>query len=90
MPEYPAIAKVLQASGDVVCKVWVDVDGHVINAGLVSGPLTLQGTALDALRKWTFKPVQANGDAAEMETTITIRFQIVSPGSLSTVVRLVE
>ena len=66
------------------------MDGHVINAGAVSGPVTLQSAALDTLRKWTFKPTQANGDAAEMETTITIRFQIVSPGSLSTVVKLVE
>jgi len=82
-PKYPPIALAAQVSGDVVCKVWVGTDGHVIEAGVVSGPLMLQGAAADALRRWTFKPAQLNGDVEEMETTITFHFKILWPGSSS-------
>ena len=80
---YPRIAQAAQVSGDVVCKIKVGVDGHVIWTEVISGNAMLQGSESEALKKWTFKPAQLNGDAAEMETTITFKYKIIWPGSTS-------
>jgi len=61
----------------------VGVDGHVIWTEVISGNAMLQGSESEALKKWTFKPAQLNGDAAEMETTITFKYKIIWPGSTS-------
>jgi TonB family protein len=75
-PVYPPIAQAARVWGDVVCKIKVGVDGHVNKMGVVSGNPMLQGAALEALKRWTFKPAQLNGDAAEIETTITVPFRL--------------
>lgn len=73
-PVYPPIAKAMEASGSVVLAVTVGTDGRIWNLHVVSGPPVLQQAAVDAAKKYTFKPYIVDGDAAEMETTITIPF----------------
>jgi hypothetical protein len=41
----------------------------------------LQQAAFDAAKRYTFKPYMVDGDAAEMETTITVPFTL-RPGEL--------
>ena len=58
------------------------VDTHVSRKGMVislevlDGPPLLRQAALDALKKWRFKPYLVNGDAVEWRTTINIGFNL--------------
>jgi len=79
-PVYPPIAKAARVQGDVVIAATIDKAGAVISERVVSGPAMLQQAALDAVKKWTFKPFEESGAAASVTTTLKISFQIDKPG----------
>jgi TonB family protein len=81
-PVFPPIAKAAEVFGTVELAATVGADGRVLKLHVVSGPRILQQAALDAVKRWTFKPYVVDGDAAEMETTITVPF-ILSSKELS-------
>jgi len=80
-PVYPPIAIAVHVTGSVVLHATVEVDGRIRELVFVSGPLMLQQAAFDAAKRYTFKPYMVDGDAAEMETTITVPFTL-RPGEL--------
>jgi len=80
-PVYPPIAQAARVSGDVTIEIHAGVDGRVSSLRVVSGPAMLQGAAVDAVKKWTFKPAESDGDTAEIETTITIPFRLAGVGA---------
>jgi protein TonB len=63
-------------SGDVVIALLVRTDGSVSHLRVVSGPPMLQQASLDAVKKWTYKPFQQNGEFVEVSTTATVKFTI--------------
>lgn len=73
-PNYPPIAKAARVSGSVVLHATVGSDGHISKLGVESGPAMLQFAALEAAKRYTFKPYMVDGEAAEMETIITVPF----------------
>jgi TonB family protein len=76
-PVYPAAAKKKHISGTVVMHALIGEDGKVQNLDAISGPAELRGAAIDAVRKWTYKPMVFNGNPTPWETTITINFNLV-------------
>ena len=75
-PEYPPDARVAKITGDVVLHAVIGKTGTVERLVVVSGPKALQRSALDAARQWTYKPYLLNGNPMEVDTTITVNFQI--------------
>jgi protein TonB len=73
-PIYPPIAKAAHVSGAVVLHAIISKSGSVQNLQVVSGPEMLRAAALDAVRNWKYKPYVLNGEATEVETTITVNF----------------
>jgi len=71
---YPEIARARHMSGRVVMRVIVGRDGKVKNPKFISGPAILRNAALDAVKRWLFKPAMLNGEAIEQETQITVIF----------------
>lgn len=55
-PEYPPAALSAHVAGSVNVLTQIDRGGHVYEAIPLSGPPLLQDAALDAVRKYTFKP----------------------------------
>jgi periplasmic protein TonB len=43
---------------------------------VVSGPLMLRGSALDALKRWKYEPSSLNGEPVEVQMQITIKFRL--------------
>jgi periplasmic protein TonB len=43
---------------------------------VVKGDELLAQAVVDAVRQWKFKPYVLNGEPIEMETTVTIHFQM--------------
>jgi TonB family protein len=73
-PSYPDIAKGNFAKGTVVLKAIVGRDGHLRNLAVASGPKLLQQAALDAAKKWVYRPYLLNNDPVEVMSTINIKF----------------
>ena len=52
--------------------VLVGKDGNVLNARKVSGPENLAPAAIEAVRKWKYRPYMLNGEPVELETTVDL------------------
>lgn len=76
-PIYPASARQAHIGGTVVLHAIIGRDGHIRLLRPISAPDTdLALSAIDAVRQWTYKPYLLNGEPAEVETTITVNFNL--------------
>ena len=70
-PVYPGDVRI---SGTIVLNAVIGATGRVESLNVVSGPVMLQQSALEAVRQWTFQPYLLNGMPVEVETTINVVF----------------
>ncbi len=75
-PVYPPIARAAHVSGAVVLHAMISKAGVVENLQVISGPEMLRAAALDAVRTWRYKPYLLNGEPTEVETTVTVNFNM--------------
>jgi TonB family protein len=75
-PVYPQIAKAAHISGTVVLHAIVAKDGTIQQLEFVSGHPLLMKSAMDAVGQWVYKPTLLNGDPVEVDTTISVVFQL--------------
>jgi TonB family protein len=76
-PIYPERAKANHATGSVLMRARIGKDGHIHTLKLVSVPdPDLAIAAIAAVRQWTYKPYTLNGEPVEVDTTITVNFNI--------------
>ncbi|MGB6111661.1 MAG: energy transducer TonB [Acidobacteriaceae bacterium] len=74
-PIYPRAAAQKQLEGTVVIEATIDEDGRVREPFIISspGPL-LDMAAMDAVKRWRFRPLFTNGVPICVETTMTVAF----------------
>lgn len=60
-PTYPVFARDAGITGKVVLHVLIGEDGRVQDINVVQSVVVLDGAAVDAVRKWVFKPALKNG-----------------------------
>jgi protein TonB len=75
-PEYPAHARSAHIEGTVILRVIVAKDGNVKDVQVISGDPELRAAAVDAVRKWRFKPQTADGEPIEASTFVGVNFKI--------------
>lgn len=75
-PQYPPIARAARVSGAVVIKATIGKDGSMQNLQVVSGPPLLIQSALEAVKQWRYKPYMLNNEPTEVETVITVNFNL--------------
>jgi protein TonB len=75
-PPYPTLARQARVQGAVVLKAIIDLRGNIENLQLVSGHPMLAPAAINAVKQWRYRPYLLNGIPVEVETTITINFQL--------------
>jgi len=73
-PIYPAIARAAHVSGSVVVEAIISKAGAIESLHVTSGPEMLRAAALDAIRVARYRPFLLNGEATEVQTTITVNF----------------
>jgi len=61
-------------TGDVKFDALVDTKGKVSSANVISGPAALHAAALDALRRYEYKPAVKNGQAVPGHVTVSVKF----------------
>jgi periplasmic protein TonB len=74
LPVYPMMAKETGVAGDVVVKASIDKNGNVGRMEIVSGPTMLRQSALDALRRWKYKPSTLDGEPVAATIIVTLKF----------------
>jgi TonB family protein len=77
-PVYPPNAKKLNATGEVEVEITISEEGLVVEATAVSGHFSLRSAAVEAARKWVFKPAILNGAPARVKSVLTFVF---APGA---------
>jgi len=73
-PEYPPTAKKMNATGSVEVEITISEAGLVIEAKAISGHLALRSAAVEAARKWVFKPPMLNGKPIRVKSVLTFVF----------------
>jgi protein TonB len=73
-PVYPPLARQARIQGNVVLHAIIDKDGKVSELQVISGHPLLVQSALEAVKNWRYRPTQLNGEAVEVDTTITVSF----------------
>jgi TonB family protein len=74
-PVYPAIAKQVNASGEVRVEVIIGEDGRVIEAKAIYGHPVLRSAAEDTARKWVFKPTLVDGKPVKQPGVLVFLFK---------------
>ncbi|MBV8847866.1 MAG: energy transducer TonB [Bryobacterales bacterium] len=77
-PAYPKLAKEARVNGVVRMKAVIAKDGTVEDLQVLSGHPLLVPAAMDAVKKWVYKPTYLNGLPAEVETEIDVKFTLAS------------
>lgn len=75
-PQYPPIARQARIAGSVVLAALISKNGTIENLRVISGHPMLTASALDAVKQWRYKPYVLNGEPVEVETQITVNFNL--------------
>jgi len=75
-PKYPPVALSARIWGQVVLQAIIGKDGEIKELSLVSGHPMLAPAAIEAVRQWRYRPFLLNGEPVEVDTTVTVTFQI--------------
>jgi periplasmic protein TonB len=73
-PVYPPNARKMNATGTVEVEVTISEVGIVIDARAISGHLALRSAAVEAARKWVFKPAIFSGAPVKIKSVLTFTF----------------
>lgn len=75
-PTYPPEARQAHVQGMVVLKAVIGKDGRINDLTVVSGAPELRQSALGAVRQWRYRPYALNGAPVEVDTMITVNYQL--------------
>lgn len=75
-PQYPEDARRARVQGVVVLRADISKAGDIESVEMVTGPPVLVDAAIDAVKKWKYKPYLLQGEPQEVETTIEIHFNL--------------
>jgi periplasmic protein TonB len=75
-PVYPTLARQLGRAGRVELRAVIATDGTIQSLQVVSGDPLFYQSAMDAVRQWRYRPTVLNGEAVEIDTSITVIYNI--------------
>jgi periplasmic protein TonB len=75
-PHYPREAQEMGIQGDVILQATIDTKGNLTNLRIVQGDPILVAAAVDAVKKWRYRPYILNGEPVDVDTTIKIQFHL--------------
>ena len=73
-PVYPPNARKMNATGTVEVEVTISEEGLVVDARAINGHLALRSAAVEAARKWVFKPAIFSGAPVKIKSVLTFIF----------------
>jgi len=77
IPRYPAGARAAGTAGPVVIRGIVRRDGTIDDVEIIKDlPNGLGEAALDAVRRWRFRPATFHGEPIDVYYTVTVNFRL--------------
>jgi protein TonB len=73
-PIYPPIARQARIQGPVELRAIISKTGTIENLVVLRGHPMLVPAAIEAVRRWRYRPYLLNSDPIEVETEITVNF----------------
>jgi protein TonB len=73
-PAYPVLARQARVQGAVELRALISKSGTIENLVVVRGHPMLAAAALEAVRRWRYRPYLLNHEPVEVETEITVNF----------------
>lgn len=81
-PEYPAGARANRVEGQVVLQATISKSGSIEALHVIKGPSSLRAAAVDAVRKWRYRPYVVNGRPVDVATTVYVNFSLRPPPTI--------
>lgn len=75
-PVYPALARQIGRGGRVELHAIIATDGSITSLEVVGGDPLFYSSALAAVRQWRYTPTILNGQAVEVDTHITVIYNM--------------
>jgi periplasmic protein TonB len=75
-PVYPTLARQIGRAGRVELRAIIATDGTIQSLQVVSGDPLFYQSALNAVRQWRYRPTVLNGEPVEIDTFITVIYNI--------------
>lgn len=75
-PQYPPIAKANYVQGKVKLEVATNPEGHVVAAHVVDGSAVLAASALQAVRRWIYRPMVTPNGPSGFVTLVEVAFRL--------------
>jgi len=75
-PVYPPLARMARVQGTVELRAIISKTGMIENLTVVSGHAMLATAAVDAVRKWRYRPYLLNNEPIAVETDVTVNFRL--------------
>src|SRR5262245_22089742 len=74
LPQYNPVAKQLKVTGPVSVEATISEKGSVEEVKVVSGNAMLTGNVVSTVKKWKFKPMEAQGAPTKAVATLNFNF----------------
>ena len=75
-PSYPPQALQMRVQGTILLEASIAKDGSVTNVKALNGEPILTRSAVTAVRQWKYKPYLLDGEPVEIQTQITVNFNL--------------
>lgn len=76
-PIYTPEARKARVSGIVIVEVIIDTTGRIVAARILKAlPMGLSEAAVEAVKKWRFKPATRHGEAVAVFYNLTVNFRL--------------
>jgi TonB family protein len=75
-PIYPEAARYGHIQGTVDLHAVINKTGDVVDLEVIDGPIELVVSAVNAVRQWKYRPYILKGEPVEVDTTITVHYQL--------------
>ena len=75
-PIYPRNAVSMHVEGSVELMATISKTGDITRVKVISGDSQLSRAATDAVKQWKYKPYLLNGEPVEIQTQVTINFNL--------------
>jgi protein TonB len=76
-PVYTEAARRARIQGVVIVETIIDKTGNVTNVRVLKAlPMGLDNAAVEAVKKWKFKPADLNGRPVNVYFVLTVNFQL--------------
>jgi protein TonB len=75
-PVYPSLARQIHKEGRVEIHAIIGTDGTMQSVQVMTGDPLFYASALEAVQQWIYKPTYLNGQAVQVDTTITVIYSM--------------